>query len=105
MVVKTLLKGAARTVAQKAADKLRTAEHLNYKGRPARLNQFGAGVRSGVISKGRDKRQQISDQIKKVHELKKNRDNNNVESKLSELNTAANSNDNLMPYIINVCVR
>jgi hypothetical protein len=65
MVVKTLLKGAARTVAQKSADKLRTAEHLNYKGRPARLNQFGAGVRSGVISKGRDKRQQISDQIKK----------------------------------------
>ena len=43
----------------------------------------------------------ISDQIKKVHELKKNRDNNDVESKLSELNTAANSNDNLMPYIIN----
>ena len=43
----------------------------------------------------------ISDQIKKVHELKKNRDNNDVESKLSELNTATNSNDNLMPYIIN----
>ena len=43
----------------------------------------------------------ISDQIKKVHELKKNRDNNDVASKLSELNTAANSNDNLMPYIIN----
>ena len=43
----------------------------------------------------------ISDQIKKVHELKKNRDNNDVKSKLSELNDAANSNDNLMPYIIN----
>ena len=65
MVVKTLLKGAARTVAQKAADKSRTAEHLNYKGRPARLNQFGAGVRSGVISKGRDKTQQRSDRMAK----------------------------------------
>ncbi|MEC7798966.1 MAG: methylmalonyl-CoA mutase family protein, partial [Candidatus Neomarinimicrobiota bacterium] len=43
----------------------------------------------------------ISDQIKKVHELKKNRDNNDVKSKLSKLNDTANSNDNLMPHIIN----
>ena len=64
-MVKTLLTGAARTVAQKAADKLRTAEHLNYKGRPPRLNRFGAGVRAGVASKGRDKRQQVTDKIAK----------------------------------------
>ena len=43
----------------------------------------------------------ISDQIKKVHQLKKNRDNNDVKSKLSKLNDVANSNDNLMPHIIN----
>ncbi len=42
----------------------------------------------------------VDKQIKQVHQLKSKRDNNAVQSKLSELKSVANSEDNLMPSII-----
>jgi len=42
----------------------------------------------------------VDKQIKQVHQLKSRRDNNAVQSKLSELKSVANSEDNLMPSII-----
>ncbi len=42
----------------------------------------------------------VDKQIKQVHQLKSTRDNNAVQLKLSELKSVANSEDNLMPSII-----
>ena len=42
----------------------------------------------------------VDKQIKQVHQLKSKRDNNAVQSKLNELKSVANSEDNLMPSII-----
>ena len=42
----------------------------------------------------------VDKQIKRVHQLKSTRDNNAVQLKLSELKSVANSEDNLMPSII-----
>lgn len=41
-----------------------------------------------------------TDQIEKLRDLKRNRDNKAVESRLRDIVTAARSGDNLMPYII-----
>ena len=42
----------------------------------------------------------VDKQIEQVHQLKSKRDNNAVQSKLNELKSVANSEDNLMPSII-----
>ena len=45
--------------------------------------------------------QSVNDQIKKLKKIKKNRDNASVARSLEELKTAAESESNLMPFIIN----
>ena len=42
----------------------------------------------------------VTEQIKQVHRLKTNRDNNSVQLKLDQLKSVANSEENLMPAII-----
>ena len=42
----------------------------------------------------------VTKQIKQVHQLKTNRDNSSVQLKLDKLKSVANSEENLMPAII-----
>ena len=44
--------------------------------------------------------QSVNDQIKKLKKIKKNRDSASAAKSLEELKTAAESNSNLMPFII-----
>ena len=46
----------------------------------------------------------VNQQISSINELKSNRNNVQVQNQLSNLETAASSSDNLIPYLIN-CVK